>query len=285
LTSTNTITIPVLPDELTITPDFSDACDNGDISLTASANGDVTYQWDDNDNSQTANIMVNEIGMYTVTATDECGDQLVESITFNEGDLPIEVDQVSIALDPTGFCETNMVTLTAQITGRTNGVEWSTGETTGSISVPVDNQTITLTALDDCGNETADTLVNYAPGSAIMFPQIFLPLAGNRKNGDPLGGSLENGENALFGAYINKYSLDTAGNELLLDSYQNFELHVFNRFGQEVFKSDNIRERWDGLVNENEDEPALPDVYVWYATWEDASGCTYDNKGDITLYR
>ena len=273
LTSSGSINIPVLPDMLSITPEFSTACDNGPVSLTASANGSVTYLWDDG--TQGAVLSTMEIGTFTVVATDECGNELTESITFDEGDLPIEVTDLTITLDAANFCETNMVTLTAGVLGQTTGIEWSTGETTGSISVPVDNQTITLTAFDECGNEEEEIVVDFNPGDAISFPKIFFPEEND----------LQDPNNRLFGAFTTQVSgMDTLDFDEVYASIVNYELHVFNRWGQEVFVSNNVLDRWNGRL-EDGNEIALPDVYVWYATWEDTAGCTYDSKGDVTLFR
>lgn len=273
LNSSTTINIPVLPDILSITPDFTTACDNGPVFLTASANGEVNYLWDDG--TQGAVFETMEIGTFTVVATDICSNQLTESITFDEGDLPIEVTDLTITLDSENFCVTNMVTLTAGVLGQTTGIEWSTGETIGSISVPVENQTITLTAFDECGNETEELLVDFNPPNVISFPKIFFPDEND----------LQDPNNRLFGAFTTHVSgMDTLDFDEVYASIVNYELHVFNRWGQEVFVSDDVLDRWNGRL-EDSDEIALPDVYVWYATWEDTAGCSYDSKGDVTLFR
>lgn len=272
LTSTANFTIPVLPDMLTITPDFFTACNNGSVTLTAEANGDVDYAWSTGDSMSVARVILP--GTYSVTATDGCMNQLIESITFNEGDLPLEVEQLTIGQDNSEYCTTNMVTLNAQIVGSTTGIEWSTGQTDGEIVVPANGQEITLTAFDECGNETTSSIITVPGDSTLLFPKIFFPS----------DNQLVNPENAQFGGYVDQVT-DTLGYELDYDAISNFELHIFNRWGQEVFMSNDVRDRWNGLIDNDTDTPALQDVYIWWAVWRNEAGCDVERKGDVTLFR
>ncbi len=277
LTSTATITVPVLPDMLTITADFSTACNNGPVTLTATANGTVSYKWDTGDSTNVLKPF--EIGTYSVTATDGCGNELVESITFNEGDLPIEVTELNIQQDNSDFCVNNTVKLNAAVSGSLTGLQWSTGESVGEITVPVNGQTITLTAFDECGNEIREKIISVNGDSSLSFAKIFFPS----------DFSLENPENAVFGGYVSQ--VDTLTFQDRYDAITDFEMHIFNRWGQEVFMSKDVEVRWNGYVDNNittskpEDNKAKPEVYIWYATYTNPSGCLEERKGDVTLFR
>lgn len=65
-----------------------------------------------------------------------------------------------------------------------------------------------------------------------------------------------------------------------------FQMVVFNRWGNKVFQSSTANRIWDGTQN---GEPAASDVYVWkmFATYNDCEGTpvTFDLKGDVTLLR
>ena len=272
--TTREITIPDLANAITITPDFSTACSNNldRVTLTASANGEVNgYAWSTGDSIP--NILVANPGTYSVTATDICDNEITQSITFTEEDLPIEAESVEIAQNNDGFCTTNMVTLSAIVTGEFTGIEWSTGETTNQISVPADGQSVTVTALDECGNKTATIESVTVDNATIRFPNIFFPGA---TGVDIIPENLE------FGAYTDTLSADET-----YEAIQNYELHIFNRWGQEVFTSNDVLDRWNGRLDDGQSDNDfhLPDVYIWYALWEDSEGCTFEEKGNVTLFR
>ena len=57
---------------------------------------------------------------------------------------------------------------------------------------------------------------------------------------------------------------------------------VFNRWGQEVFRTSNLGEGWDGRVH---GEPMPPGTYVWSAEAVDLLGRTLEGKGTVLLIR
>lgn len=65
----------------------------------------------------------------------------------------------------------------------------------------------------------------------------------------------------------------------------NYSLKVFNRWGKQVFESENVKEGWDGLYN---DSPAPTDVYVYVVSYHFNNEETTEPvqiKGDISLLR
>jgi len=52
---------------------------------------------------------------------------------------------------------------------------------------------------------------------------------------------------------------------------ENYELSIYNRWGNRVFQSNNIDTRWST-------------VYFWYATY-DINDNTFENEGDVTIIR
>jgi gliding motility-associated-like protein len=57
---------------------------------------------------------------------------------------------------------------------------------------------------------------------------------------------------------------------------------VYNRWGELVFETNNIADRWDGTYN---GKPAPVDVYVWIADAFCASGKEINKTGNVTLIR
>ena len=61
-----------------------------------------------------------------------------------------------------------------------------------------------------------------------------------------------------------------------------YELFIYNRWGELIFTTKNLSEGWDGNIK---GEPAKPDVYVWKAQGKFTNGRTFELAGDVTLIR
>lgn len=126
-------------------------CVGGNTTLTA--NGGVSYVWDDPSSSTTASVTVTQ-GTYTVTATDASGCTGTASETVTETtSIPVFVSS------PTTMCTGATATITAS--GATNYV-WSNGGTGASTTVTAaGTYTVTGTDAGGCtGTATADVIEN-----------------------------------------------------------------------------------------------------------------------------
>lgn len=65
-------------------------------------------------------------------------------------------------------------------------------------------------------------------------------------------------------------------------SIKNYQLTVYNRWGQVVFFTTNILSGWNGKVNEVEQAPG---IYVWVASYTNKSGQLKNRKGTVVLLR
>lgn len=61
-----------------------------------------------------------------------------------------------------------------------------------------------------------------------------------------------------------------------------YKLLIFNRWGEQLFQSNNIRIGWDGYYN---GKLSPQDVYVWRAIGRFADGKLFDLRGNVTLLR
>jgi gliding motility-associated-like protein len=69
----------------------------------------------------------------------------------------------------------------------------------------------------------------------------------------------------------------------LLVGYQSIRyFRIYNRYGEEMFSTDNIEDAWDGTFNGQEQELG---VYYWMLGVRDRFGNDFDKKGDVTLAR
>ena len=102
------------------------------------------------------------------------------------------------------------------------------------------------------------------------LPDVSLPL--------PLAFTPNNdNQNDLFGVI-----LDTMQNT----SFSSFEMRIYNRWGNQVFESNNITQQWDGQHKGN---PAPQEIYIYYISYKgklnDVCDIEGTIKGDVTLIR
>lgn len=69
----------------------------------------------------------------------------------------------------------------------------------------------------------------------------------------------------------------------LLVGYQSLRyFRIYNRYGEEIFNTQNISDSWDGTYKGQDQEVG---VYYWMIGLKDRFGKDYERKGDITLIR
>ncbi len=133
----------------------------------------------------------------------------------------------------------------------------STGNNTQVFRLDAIHNAFPFTIKNEFNCEVADTLVLEAEKCCrIAFPTAFTP------NDDGL--------NDDFGpmplSAVNDY----------------YNLSIFNRWGQKVFTSTHINNRWNGHIK---GEDAATDVYYYYLEYTCYDGKKYVLKGDVTLLR
>jgi gliding motility-associated-like protein len=68
-----------------------------------------------------------------------------------------------------------------------------------------------------------------------------------------------------------------------LVGYQSLRyFRIYNRYGEEIFNTQNISDSWDGTYKGQDQEVG---VYYWMIGLKDRFGKDYERKGDITLIR
>lgn len=143
-----TVTVNVIP-SISILGNRS-FCEGGSTTLTAT--GGSYYTWSNGEN--TNSITIQQVGTYSVTATNSLGCQNNESVLVTSMNLP------SITISgKSNICEGNTDTLTA---GGASQYVWNTGETSASIHVmPTATTTYTVTGYGYNGCvATASKVVN-----------------------------------------------------------------------------------------------------------------------------
>ncbi len=138
---------------------------------------------------------------------------------------------------------------------------WSTGETTPTITVePTEDTSYTVTITDENGCsvvETIDiTVMTDCSGSGIFLPNAFTP------NGD---GS----NDELF---------------VRTNSLRDVSLVVFDRWGREVFQTNNKDIGWNGRW-QNDGDQLPPDAYGYILTAVCFTGEEYSQQGNVSILR
>lgn len=146
--------------------------------------------------------------------------------------------------------------VTINSNGTTGTLIWSTGESTSSITVNPQQTTTycaTLTTTSGCTNRNCLTIF-VMDISTLYIPNVFTP------NND--------GVNDIFftpGSNITEYQLD-----------------IFNRWGQLLFSSDQVLKGWDGTFKGQ----VVPDgVYVYILKAKGADNVIYNYTGHITVFK
>jgi len=62
--------------------------------------------------------------------------------------------------------------------------------------------------------------------------------------------------------------------------FNNYDLKIFNRWGEMIFQTNDLNTGWDGL---HQNKQAEQGVYVWQIILEDGEGKTYEQRGKVTL--
>jgi gliding motility-associated-like protein len=218
-------------------------CESIVISLNAQ-NAGSQYLWQDNSTSQV--LSVNKAGNYFVNVTKD-GCSTSDSIFINYKLKPAFTLGVDF-----GICEGMTVTLkpifqNAQIANYL----WENGSI-DSVSVIRLPDIYWLQLTNSCGSKI-DSIVISKGTCQVYVPNAFTP------NGDGL--------NEVFRAGFGENVI-------------NFKMEVYNRWGQKIFVSDNIKKGWDGRLNGKMQPQG---VYIWMIEYSSTTEMEKRMKGTVTL--
>jgi gliding motility-associated-like protein len=237
-------------------------CDDVPVTLTAIVENANTILWSTGDS--TAQIEVVEAGSYSVTVTGGC-----DSISTANAAVSLQSassPQIDIIGGNEGqFCIGDSAILLAEGLGF-DSILWSTGETTDQIAV--DSGQVVLSAFNACGEITDSVFVSFIDCDTleciVLAPNVFTP------NND--------GVNDVFGPV-------TSCEE---DALLNFDMKIYNRWGELVFESGDSFDLWDGTIN---GDPAVTEAYFYIIQYSSPTGppdvrnTVRTLKGNVTLVR
>lgn len=261
----------IVEDLFILTSDDSLICEGDTVKLTASpqTGRDVSWDWEPKDviiTDPTMNMVravVDETTTFIVTATTPNGCIQTDSIT-------IVVEQ----LDPNVMAIADPPTIEFGEDGRLDVIggldewmyTWRPGEglmdSTDKSPLVLDprdttNYTVTIKTDNGCLFELSTTLNVIQP--PCERPYIFLPNAFSPNN---------DGQNDVL--YVRGEFIDQ------------MELLIYNRLGEQVFRSTNKDIGWDGLTNGEENTPA---AFGYYLMVTCEGGGTLTEKGSVSIIK
>jgi len=222
-------------------------------------NPPATYLW--SNGATTQDITSLYIGNYSVTITDANNCSVDTSFTvLNDSAFVVVASPHQTVIDLG-----ESVDIVATISGGTlANIIWtpseflSCGDCLNPNASPVNSIYYIATATSDSGCVASDKVViNVVPDYSIFIPNVFTP------NGD--------GNNDFFEVFGNK------------KAWKQFEVQVFNRWGEKVYESGDMNFKWDG-VYKGQPSPQAVYVYQIHLVYLD----NYTDKlykGSVTLVR
>jgi gliding motility-associated-like protein len=247
----DTTEVVLLKNKLPAINDFQTLCPNTTIQLSAYSTEAAAYQWNTGETGNS--IQVNKQGVYTVHVQGRyCNYSRNDTIRVQTGQLPA----VHIVADDTSICEGDRIRLLA-IGNDVEGYRWQDGNF-GPLYVARNPGYYTVQVFNQCG--IADDSINLILSAhcivSILVPTAFSP------NGD--------GVNDVFRPVVRH-------------QIYNYELRIFNRWGQLVFLSNNPEQGWDGTFHGT---PCEVGGYAWWIKYSQVqNGPPVFKKGVLTLVR
>ncbi len=151
------------------------------------------------------------------------------------------------------FTDTTLTILWSPATGLSNPNSFN------PTASPTITTTYTVTIIDSSGCPKSSTITIYVISMKCTLDDAFVPNTFT-PNGD--------GQNDIL--YVRSISL------------AQIYFAVYDRWGQLVFETNDIKTGWDGIYKGN---PANSDVFAWYLTAKCFSGEELKKKGNVTLIR
>ncbi len=235
----------ILPPKPALGPDVS-LCEKDSLMLDGTTPGAASYAW--NTGQTAAQITTTKGGQYTLRVTDTVGCTDADTVGVRYVPLPVS------GLSPdTTLCSGQQLTLMASAGARGGEFLWSTGDTGYSILVQT-RGAYSLTVTNECGTDEASTFVDVVP-CTLFFPEAFTP------NGDGL-----NDYAHAFG---------------YLRSITQYQLRIYNRWGELVYSTIQPEAGWDGTY---QGVPQAGNTFAYYITYTQAGKPGF-LKGFINLIR
>ncbi|MDI3320652.1 gliding motility-associated C-terminal domain-containing protein [Pinibacter soli] len=216
----------------------------GDIKMLHAYNQNAQYKWQDG--SRAADYVISKAGIYNVVASIEnCEAKDEIKIQY------LAQPKFNLGND-TAICKGSAITLSPALNTKADFL-WQDNSTMPYFTASGEG-TYSLKATNICGSYNGTIRIGTVL-CLLNMPNAFTP------NND--------GNNDVFKV---KYVFPV----------QLFTMDIYNRWGQKVFTSNDIKKGWDGSVNGLQ---APTGSYIWTISLIDIDGKKQQQKGVVTLFR
>ena len=256
---TDTVSISIFDNPVIALEAGGAACEGQPVTLTAAVTSDTTVAgvgWSSGEAGYS--IEVTGPGTYEAIAVDLTGCTGTASISpvFLPAPVPQLVSDTVLCLEEDG-------PIWLDVTQPDVAYMWSDGSTGSGILLSTEGvYSVTLTLLSNgCQDSASITLTDFCQQDSVYFPSAFTPD--------------DDSVNDEFGGYS--------------EAVGSYQLVVFNRWGIEVFRSEDLGFRWDGRLESGELAPG--GLYGYRAVWrplrDDGTsfGGFLEKVGAVTLIR
>lgn len=250
-TTTQTVTV-ISSGSITATVTNDTIC--AGQTATLSASGGTNYAWSDGSTASVINVSPSATTTYSVVVSSgSCADTANAIVVVNSTSTASASPNVTITAG-------NSTTLSASGGGT---YTWSNGSVDSVITVsPLVTTGFCVTVNNGSCTDTACVTVVVEPVDCSTAGEFFLPTAFS-PNGD--------GQNEVFRILY--------GN---LDCIKEYQLIIYNRWGEKVFETDDAKTGWDGNYNGKAEDTA---VFAFYMKVTPVSGKEFVRKGNVSLLR
>ena len=264
------------------TADFigsGDGCAPLQVFFTNTSLGGLTYQWNFGDGGTSAAdnpvYVYNVPGTYSVTLTAFGLGGAVNTVTHMDIVVVHPSASAYFVLQPNQVLVPSQPVYTYNLSANANSYVWDFGDgTTSTETNPIHYYTSpgTYDVMLIANNQwnCPDTFLLPEAATAIAAGSIDFPNAFTPGNNGPTDGVYDplSFENDFFFP--------------LYEGVVDYHLQVFDRWGELVFESSDVRIGWDGYYR---NKPAKQDVYAWKAYASFSDGRETVLSGDLTLLR
>lgn len=249
------------------------------VAFTNTSFGGFTYQWNFGDGgtsvAESPTYTYNTPGTYTVTLTAFGYEGGVHTISKVDSVVVHPRAIAYFVLQPTEVVVPSQPVFTYNLSGNATSWFWDFGDgTTYTTFNPIhyyqqagqfDVMLIANNQWNCPDTFLLESAVTTRVSGDIQFPNAFTP-----NSSGPGDGS---------------YDANAYDNDVFFPVYEGVEayrLEIFNRWGELLFVSQDVRKGWDGWYR---GQPAKQDVYVWKCFARFSDGRETILKGDVTLLR
>lgn len=273
VTVSNTVTVFDLP-QITISADPMSGCEPLTVSFSdITQPAPASWTWDfgdpDSDNNSASGADVTHIyqneGIYDVSLAVVTEDGCSHDTTLSEFIEVFPLPDASFNLNPeVANLLDARINFTDASTGDIDSWNWSFGDGNSATAqnpshLYADTGTFTIllevTTVNGCTDEAVGEVL-IEPDVMFYVPNAFTPNGNSRNDG--------------FRGYGEGIDWST------------YRMHIFNRWGEEIYYTENIDEPWDGTYKGMDVEVG---VYAWRINFLDVKGEDHQYFGHVTLLR